>query len=78
MCKKRDIQMAKWVTIHITSDEAEAYLIQGVLIEHGIECVMESSIYRPRVVVPLFNEFKLNVLEEHAQEAQEVIANEGK
>jgi len=65
--------MQDWVVVHISNDEIEANLKKGILEGEGINCVIESSIYRPRAIVPLFNEFKLYVPGVQADQAKEIL-----
>ena len=65
--------MQDWIAIHITNDEVEVNLKKGVLEGEGINCVIETSIYRPRAVVPLFNEFKLYVPKSQASQAKGIL-----
>lgn len=57
----------------MTNDEIDANLKKGLFENSGIECVLESSIYRPRSVAPVYNQFKLNVPEEKEDEAREIL-----
>lgn len=62
-----------WTTVYVTNDEVDANLKKGLFESAGIDCVVESSIYRPRSVAPVYNQFKLNVPADKAAEAKEII-----
>ena len=64
----------EWVTVVTVSDEIDANLKKGFLEDVGIKCVIEASIFRPRSVVPLFNQFKINVPKEKLEAAKQVLA----
>ena len=70
--------MAEWITLEVINDEAEAYLRKGILEGEGIECVIESIIYRPRAIVTLYNQFKLNVPKEYEARARDILKEAGK
>lgn len=63
-----------WTTVYVTNDEIDANLKKGLFENAGIDCVIESSIYRPRSVAPVYNQFKLNVPSDKAGEAKEIIS----
>ena len=54
-----------WITVAVVSDEIDANLKKGFLEDVGIRCIIEPSIFRPRSVVPIFNQFKINVLKKN-------------
>ena len=64
----------EWITVVIVSDEIDANLKKGFLEDVGIRCIVEPSIFRPRSVIPIFNQFKINVLKEELEAAKQVLA----
>lgn len=71
--QEKGATITRWVTVAIVNDEIDAHLKQGMLQEVGVTCVVESSIFRPRSVVPIFSRFKLNVPEEHEALARQAL-----
>lgn len=67
----------EWVTVVTVHDEIDANLKKGFLEDAGIRCVVESIIFRPRSVVPLYNQFKVNVPKGDAQMARQVLGAVG-
>ena len=67
----------EWVTLVTTNDEVDVHLKKGLLEESGIACIVESSIYRPRSVAPLYNQFKLNVKKGQLPEAEKILREVG-
>ena len=64
-----------WVTVAMVADEIDANLKKGYLETAGITCVIEPSVYRPEgYLLPLFNQFKINVPKEEAEAAKQVLA----
>ena len=63
-----------WITVAVVSDEIDANLKKGFLEDVGIRCIIEPSIFRPRSVVPIFNQFKINVLKEELELAKQILA----
>ena len=63
-----------WVTVAMVADEIDANLKKGFLETAGINCVIEPSIYRAEgYLLPLFNQFKINVPQEDAETAKQVL-----
>ena len=67
----------EWVTIATVSDEIDANLKKGFLEDAGIRCVIEPIVYRPRSVVPILNQFKINVPSNHAESARQILSGIG-